>query len=174
MTRRKQTQDALKAAKEIAEAASEAKTEFLANMSHKFRTPLNGIIGFTELLLTDRERLADEEQVDYLGTIQKSGAHLCELINDILDVSKIEAGRFEVERIACSPRQIIEEVVSVNSVRAEAKGLSLECDVTALPNRIENDPGRLRQLFMNLVGDAVKFTEQGGIRITASVKARQL
>jgi signal transduction histidine kinase/DNA-binding response OmpR family regulator len=174
VTRRKRTQEELVVAKDLAEAASHAKTEFLANMSHEIRTPLNGIIGFTELLLTERQSLSDADQAEYLLTIQKSGSHLCELINNILDVSKIEAGRFELERIACSPREIIEDVVSVLRVQSEEKGLSLDCDAQDLPNTIESDPARLRQLFMNLVGNAVKFTEQGGIQITASVNGQQL
>lgn len=167
VTRRNETQIALEAAKEIAEAANQAKTNFLANMSHEIRTPLNGILGFAEML-ANTEHLSLEERADYLETIRKSGSHLCGLINDILDVSKIEAGRFELERIPCVPQQIVEEVVSVLKVQAEEKGLSLAFDVADdLPAAIQSDPGRLRQLLMNLVSNGVKFTEHGEIRIIA-------
>ena len=168
--RRQEAQVELETAKEAAEAANRAKTEFLANMSHEIRTPLNGIMGFTEVLRRESADITPEDRADYLTTIHRSGAQLVELINDILDVSKIEAGRFELERIGCSPEQIISEVVSVLRVRAKQKGLQLEYDLaTALPQSIQSDPGRLRQLIMNLVGNAIKFTEQGSIRIVAGM-----
>ncbi|MCB9937165.1 MAG: response regulator [Planctomycetaceae bacterium] len=171
--RRQEAQVELETAKEVAESANRAKTEFLANMSHEIRTPLNGIMGFTEVLKNEQSDISPEDRQDYLTTIHRSGAQLVELINDILDVSKIEAGRFELERITCSPREIILEVVSVLRVQAKEKGLQLEYELaTELPQSIESDPGRLRQLLMNLVGNAIKFTEQGSIRIVASMTDR--
>lgn len=168
--RRQEAQVALESAKEAAETANQAKTEFLANMSHEIRTPLNGIMGFTEVLMNELSDISAEDRQDYLTTIHRSGSHLVELINDILDVSKIEAGRFELERITCSPHQIISDVVSVLRVQAKEKGLQLEYELaTALPQMIESDPSRLRQLLMNLVGNAIKFTKQGSIRIVAGM-----
>ena len=171
--RRQQAQVELETAKDAAEAANRAKTEFLANMSHEIRTPLNGIMGFTEVLMNASSDISSEDRQDYLTTIHRSGSHLVELINDILDVSKIEAGRFELERITCSPHQIISDVVSVLRVKAQEKGLRLEYELaTALPRTIASDPPRLRQLLMNLVGNAIKFTEQGSIRIVVGMTHR--
>ncbi len=153
-----------------AEAANRSKSEFLANMSHEIRTPLNGILGFTDLLIRD-ENAAIEERRDFLDTIQSSGKHLLGLINDILDLSKIEAGQYDVEILTCEPHQIIAEVVSFLRVPAQEKGLELNCRWEGpTPRTIQTDPGRFKQILTNLVGNAVKFTEQGRVGIVAHVE----
>jgi signal transduction histidine kinase/CheY-like chemotaxis protein/HPt (histidine-containing phosphotransfer) domain-containing protein len=163
----------LRCAKEVAESSNRAKSEFLANMSHEIRTPLNSILGFTELL--ERGVGTPEQQRAYLPTVRSSGTHLVTLIDDILDLSKIEAGHMDLERIRCSPHQVICEVLSVLRVRAQQKGLTLECDWTSrMPETIVTDPARLRQLLINLVGNAIKFTERGGVRLLATTAAQPL
>lgn len=159
-----QNHAALGLAKEQAEAANAAKSEFLANMSHEIRTPLTGILGFTELLR--RQVGTPEQRQNHLDTIQNSGKHLLTLINDILDLSKIEAGHMECKRVSCSPHKIVCEVLSVLRVRAQEKGLRLDCEwTTCVPETITTDPARLRQLLMNLAGNAIKFTETGSVVI---------
>ncbi len=152
-----------------ADAANRAKSDFLANMSHEIRTPMNAILGFTELLrrgMVDDKRETDE----YLSTIHTSGSHLLDLINDILDLSKIESGKMEMEMIPCSPFKLIEDVVSILGVRAKDKGLTLSVDPSSrLPSEITSDPVRIRQVITNLVGNAIKFTERGGIRIEGRI-----
>ncbi|MGQ9574423.1 MAG: response regulator [Thermoguttaceae bacterium] len=148
------------------EAANRAKSEFLANMSHEIRTPLNAILGFAELLIKGADEGDEAERQDYLNTIYTSGRHLLELINDILDLSKIEAGRMEVERIPCSPHEIVASVMSVLRVRAKEKGLQFTCEwPDGVPVTIQTDPVRLRQLLINLAGNAIKFTDSGSVRI---------
>jgi len=148
------------------EAANQSKSDFLANMSHEIRTPLNAILGFTELLLKGADGGDETERQDYLSTIHRSGKHLLELINDILDLSKIEAGRMEVEQIECSPHEIVAGVVSLLRVRTKEKGLRFQCEwPDPLPAVIRTDPVRVKQLLMNLAGNAIKFTDQGSVRI---------
>jgi PAS domain S-box-containing protein len=152
-------------AKEKAEAASHAKSEFLANMSHDIRTPMNAILGFTELLKRGYGR-NEATARKYLETIHSSGKHLLEIINDILDLSKIEAGHLEVEKLACSPHAIVLEVVTVLGVRAREKGIALDLHAQGpIPETIVSDPTCLRRILTNLVGNAIKFTERGGITV---------
>lgn len=170
IAQREQVQKDLERAKDAAEAASRAKSEFLANMSHEIRTPLNGILGFADLLLKGADNGDEEERREYLETIHNSGRHLLHLINDILDLSKIEAGQLEIEQVWCPSHQLLSEVVSVLRVRAHEKGLHLRLEWTGdVPERIRTDPARLRQLLTNLMGNAVKFTEAGSVRVAAEV-----
>ena len=156
----------LAAAKEDAEAANQAKSEFLANMSHEIRTPMNAILGYTEVLKRGFGRGKDHKK--YLETISSSGEHLLQLINDVLDLSKVESGRLEIEQIPCAPHQLIQEVVTVLSVKAREKGIGLDFDVDGpIPESILSDPTRLRQIVTNLLSNSIKFTESGGVKIVA-------
>jgi signal transduction histidine kinase/ActR/RegA family two-component response regulator len=151
-------------AKEAAEAANRAKSEFLANMSHEIRTPMTAILGYSDLLF--QQDITPLERNEFLDTLRRNGNHLLGIINDILDVSKIEAGRMTTERIPCSPCNIVTETVSSLRGRALAKKLSLSVEYAGpVPETIQSDPTRLRQILMNLVGNAIKFTEQGSVRL---------
>ncbi|MCP4697754.1 MAG: response regulator [Gammaproteobacteria bacterium] len=151
---------------EAAEAASHAKSEFLTNMSHEIRTPMNAIIGFSELLAT---LITDKKQQTYLQSIQGAGKTLLTLINDILDLSKIEAGKLEMHYEASDPRMLFDEIKQIFSLKALTKKLDFIVDIdTSLPYALVLDETRLRQVLLNLVGNAVKFTEKG--RITLSVR----
>ncbi|MEM7807716.1 MAG: PAS domain S-box protein [Planctomycetota bacterium] len=169
----------LELAKEEAEAASVAKSAFLANMSHEIRTPLSHVISFGELieqnLVADSGGpaptvpLPESDRLEAARTICRSGRHLLTVLNDILDISKIEAGRMEVEKVAFDPATVIEEVASLTRVNAGEKGLALDvCYATPIPNKVSGDPTRLRQSLLNLIGNAVKFTETGGILLRVS------
>jgi PAS domain S-box-containing protein len=159
-------------AKDEAESANRAKSEFLANMSHEIRTPMNAILGFTELLKRGYGK-NEQDSIKFLDTIHSSGRHLLELINDILDLSKVEAGQMEMERIPCSPHRIVREVVNVLAARANEKGIAVAIHARgAIPDLIESDPGRLRQIVTNLLGNAIKFTEQGSVQVVLHLEQR--
>ena len=151
-------------AKKKAEEANQTKSEFLANMSHEIRTPMNAILGFTEIL---GDLVTDPQQKEYLSSIQTSGRSLLTLINDILDLSKVEAGKLVLEYTSVNPQQIFREVEQVFSLRAAEKGVALQVEIDpALPMALSLDEVRVRQVLVNLIGNALKFTEAGHIKLT--------
>jgi PAS domain S-box-containing protein len=170
ITQRKLNEERMRRAREGAEAANRAKGEFLANMSHEIRTPMTAILGHVDLL--DQSASTPAQRREHLEVIRRNGRHLLSVLNDILDLSKIEAGKMSVERIAFSPRDAVQEVASLVEPRALQKGIGFVVEVReSTPAVILSDPTRLRQILLNLVGNSIKFTEKGSVRLVVDFEA---
>jgi PAS domain S-box-containing protein len=164
ITERKAKEAELRAATLAAEEANAAKSAFVANMSHEIRTPMTAILGFAELLL--EPNLSAQERRDHVSTIRRAGQHLLGIINDILDLSKVEAGKLGIQRESVGPAHLVAELASLMRGRAAGKGLEFSVEyVGAIPRSICTDAGRLRQILVNLIGNAIKFTERGSVRL---------
>jgi len=162
----------LTAARQQADAATQAKSDFLANMSHEIRTPMTAILGYVDML-HDPEFTAEQRQ-QVIQTVHRNGEHLLAIINDVLDISKIEAGKMTVEQVATVPQEIIRDVFDLMSGRAKKQGLSLSVEIhDPIPPRLLTDPTRLRQILVNLIGNAIKFTTSGSVKLSVDWTERQ-
>ncbi|MCM2373480.1 CheR family methyltransferase [Aporhodopirellula aestuarii] len=172
ITDRYEIEARLEQARAAAEAASESKSAFLANMSHEIRTPMTAILGYADLIA---EKVGDQETASYVDTIRRNGGFLLEIINDILDLSKIEAGKLDVSEEIFSPRQLIEDVQSIMGVRAKEGGIELSVEFhSQVPSLIMSDTKRLKQILINLVGNAIKFTPEGSVDVAVSHSGEML
>ncbi|MGK7926990.1 MAG: PAS domain S-box protein [Spirulina sp.] len=169
---RKRTEMALQQAKEEAERANRAKSDFLASMSHELRTPLNAVLGFTQLLA--QESSLNSEQKEYLNIINRSGAHLLTLINDILSMSKIEAGRVSLNEEECDLYYFLESIRDMFAIKAQTKNIELIVKYTAdVPQYVRVDEGKLRQILINLIGNGIKFTDKGFVELSVTINNQQ-
>ncbi len=163
---------AMEEASRVAESGTRAKSEFLANMSHEIRTPMTAILGFTDILLNEPglDR-APPVRLEALRTIHRNGTYLLQIINDILDISKIEAGKYDIQRNACRPADLLADVLRLMQVRADEKGISLKAEYDGpIPETIQTDSMRLRQILINLLGNAIKFTDVGSVRVVTRLQ----
>ena len=174
ITARKEIEAELRVAKENAEASNRAKSEFLANMSHELRTPLNAIIGFSEILEDQTFGELNQRQGRYVTNILGSGRHLLQLINDVLDLAKIESGKLHLEFETFNPAPAIHDVLNIVRTLAHKKDVTLEIEVPELPD-LEADAPKFKQILYNLLSNGIKFTPEGGIvKMTAQVKGSQM
>ena len=165
ITQRKRGEEALRLAKSVAEEANKTKSEFLTNMSHELRTPLNSVIGFSNVILRNADSKMDKKELTYLERIQANGKHLLELINDILDLSKVEAGSMELEIVSLNVGDLIKDLIGQVESQVAQKEVNLVVDLPQKISEIQTDPGKLKQILLNLVSNAIKFTDQGAVTV---------
>ncbi|NQT63289.1 MAG: PAS domain S-box protein [Candidatus Marinimicrobia bacterium] len=165
ITQRKRGEEALRLAKSVAEAANQTKSEFLTNMSHELRTPLNSVIGFSNIILRNNDSKLEEKEIIYLERIQANGKHLLGLINDILDLSKVEAGSMDLEIVTLNVGELIQELIDQVESQVAHKTVNLETELPEKIIEIQTDPGKLKQVLLNLLSNAIKFTEEGAVTV---------